>query len=325
MELIFSEKFKLLVVFISSTLVGYFVFCLPLIWLLRVLKASQQIRPEGPSSHYEKAGTPTMGGAAIVATILVFFLILLNVDIDIKYAGLLILIIGYALTGFLDDYIKVKSRTNQGLEGRHKMLLQISFALIFGFFLLFSSHNESVGGILKILYFSSPVLYLPLVVLICVAASNSVNLTDGLDGLAAGTLIITFLAFALLSYKLDLINEAIISMSAAGATLAFLPFNFTKAQVFMGDVGSLPLGGLLAGIAILLHKELLLIIIGGIFVAETLSVIIQVASYKLFQKRIFKMSPLHHHFELMGVPETTIVVGFWLAQAIFASLGAWLG
>ncbi|MCX5726246.1 MAG: phospho-N-acetylmuramoyl-pentapeptide-transferase [Candidatus Saganbacteria bacterium] len=325
MELIFSEKFLLLAVFVSAILVGCFIFCLPLVWLLRVLKASQQIRPEGPSSHYEKAGTPTMGGIAIILTILTFSLILLNVEIDIKYAGLMILMLGYALTGFVDDYIKIKRKANQGLEGRQKIFLQMLFALIFGVFLILSSHHESVGGILKILYFNSPILYLPLVMLICVATSNSVNLTDGLDGLAAGCLFVSFLAFALMSYKFDLMNEAIISMAAAGATLAFLPFNFIKAHVFMGDVGSLSLGGLLAGIAILLHKELLLIIVGGVFVAETLSVIIQVASFKIFHKRVFKMSPLHHHFELLGFPETTIVVCFWLAAAIFASFGAWIG
>lgn len=317
--------FGLLAVFISSTVVGYFLFCLPIIWYLKVFKVGQYIREEGPSSHYSKAGTPTMGGIAIVLTVLVFTLILLNMDIDIRYIGLLILMLGYAFLGFLDDYIKIKRRANQGLQGKHKIFLQIFFALIFGVFLIYSSHHEGVGGILKFLYFSSPILYLPFITLVCIATANSVNLTDGLDGLAPGILIIVFLAFAILAYKLGLTNEAVISMIAAGGTLAFLPFNFIKAQVFMGDVGSLGLGGLLAGIAILTHKELLLIIIGGVFVAETLSVIIQVASYKLFKRRIFKMSPLHHHFELMNIPESTIVVSFWLAAAVLASLGAWLG
>ncbi len=157
--------------------------------------------------------------------------------------------------------------------------------------------------------------------LVIVGTSNAVNLTDGLDGLAGGVLSIAFIAFGIIAFRLQFMNEALISMVAAGAMLSFLRFNFYRAQVFMGDVGSLALGALLSGIAVLLHKELLLIVIGGIFVIEALSVILQVLSFKLFKRRIFRMSPIHHHFELLGISEPTIVVSFCIVAAVLAGLG----
>ena len=311
--------FGLAATFLSSALIGFLVLTIT-VWTLKVLHVGQNIRQEGPKTHIKKAGTPTMGGIGIVLTIVVFTLILINVDIDLKLLGLFILFLGLSVLGFSDDLIKTIRRENQGLRGWQKIAGQTVIGAIFCTFLYFSGHHIEVWWPL-----SQPFVYYPFVILVILATTNSVNLTDGLDGLAAGALTAAFFAFGVLAFRLDSIDLAILSMVAAGVVLAFLKFNFHPADIFMGDVGSVSLSGLLAGIAILLHKEFILILIGGVFVAEALSVILQVLSYKIFGVRIFRMSPLHHHFELLGFSEVKIVLGFWIFSIAFGFLGAWLG
>jgi phospho-N-acetylmuramoyl-pentapeptide-transferase len=315
--------FNLVLVFLAAVLAGAFL-SIPVLWFLLVFRVGQAVREEGPKTHKKKAGTPTMGGIAIVLTVLTLMFILINVDIDIKYASLIILFIGYALIGSFDDAIKIKNAHNAGLSATNRLFAQMALSLAFGGVLLYLGFNEGVSGILKDLHFNLPLLYLPLSVFIIVGAANAVNLTDGLDGLASGVLTAAFLALGVVAYQLQFFDEAVICLIAAGASFSFLRVNFYPAEVFMGDVGSLSLGALLAGVALLIHKELLLAVIGGVFVLETLSVMLQVSSFKLFKKRIFKMSPLHHHFELLGMPEIYVVLMFYACAAIFAGLGIWL-
>jgi len=311
--------FGLIATFLSSLLIGLFILTIT-VWILKVLHVGQNIRQEGPRSHLKKAGTPTMGGIGIVVTIIVITLVLINIDMDLKLFGLFLLFLGLSALGFIDDLIKWIRRQNQGLRGWQKILGQCIVAIAFSVFLFISGHHVEANGLL-----SQPLVYYPFILFVIIATTNSVNLTDGLDGLAAATLTVAFLAFAILAFRLEIVDPAIISMVAAGSTLAFLKFNFYPAQVFMGDVGLVGLGGLLAGIAILLHKEFILVVIGGVFVAEAFSVILQVALFKTFGVRVFRMSPLHHHFELLGFSEISIVFGFWIFSILFGCLGVWLG
>jgi phospho-N-acetylmuramoyl-pentapeptide-transferase len=253
-----------------------------------------------------------MGGIGLVLTIIAFALIFIDIDFDWRYLALVLLIAGFAITGLADDLIKIFRGRNLGLTFWQKIIFQTLLAGLFSAFLI------SLGG------FANPIFYFLFYVFIIVGTANATNLTDGLDGLLAGTAGIAFLAFAFLSSRLSLPNASTFSFAAAGAIFAFLYFNFPRAKVFMGDVGSLAIGAALAGIAIVIHKELLLIVIGGVFLVEALSVILQVTSYKLFKKRIFKMSPLHHHFELMGFKEIAVVVGFWVAGIILGVVGVLL-
>ncbi len=315
----------LTLIFLSSALLGWFI-NIPVVWLLKVFRLRQFVRQEGPSSHLQKAGTPTMAGIGIILTIVILALIWINVDLSIKFASALALMLGFSLLGFLDDILKVRKRQNTGLIPSEKFLGQVLFSIVFAAVLIYLGHSDSVTGVLRDLNFNNPYVYLVFVVFAIVGAGNAVNLTDGLDGLAAGLLAIAFAALGAVALRSQLMisDEAILCMIAGGAAFAFLRVNFHPAEVFMGDVGSLGLGAFLAAMAILLHKELLLVMIGGVFVLETLSVILQVTSYKLFRFRIFKMSPLHHHFELSGVQETVIVLSFYAAGLIFAALGVWL-
>jgi len=305
------------------SLVACWLVSVPAIWALKVFKIGQNIRQEGPSSHLLKAGTPTMGGIPILFTILLFAIILINIDINLKYFALILLFLAYSMLGFMDDLIKIRRRQNQGLTGKQKLVWQFIFAAIFAAILVWKGHNSDVQGVLKLLYFNLPWLYFPFVTLVVVGGANAVNLSDGLDGLAASSLIIAFSAFAVLSYNLQLTDPGIICSTAAGATLAFLWFNIYPAEVFMGDVGSMGLGALLSGIAVIIHKELALAVIGGIFFLEALSVIIQVASYKMFKRKVFRMAPLHHHFELLGISEPVVVILFVVAGILFAVAGVW--
>lgn len=265
-----------------------------------------------------------MGGIAILATILIFTIIIINVDIDIRYFALILLFLGYAFIGMLDDTMKIKRRHNEGLTKDQKFLLQFIFAAIFAGILVWKGHYANVDPILKFIHFDSPWAYFPFVCLIVVGCANAVNLTDGLDGLAASTLVIAFSALAVISYNIQATDPGVVAATAAGATLAFLWFNHYPAEVFMGDIGSMGLGSLLAGVAILLHQELVLIIIGGVFVLETISVIIQVSFFRTFKRRLFKMTPVHHHFELMGMSEPLVVTIFAVLGLAFACLGVWV-
>ncbi len=324
-------------------------------WLIRKLREfqiGQFIREDGPQSHHSKAGTPTMGGVLIVLCIAVPTLLwsdLRNVFVWLVLAVTL----AFAGIGFWDDYQKVRKRNNLGLTARTKFLLQILVSFMFGVVLVFLSAQGVYSTNLTFPFFKRirpsfliesflgsswtyPLAFLPflaLVVFVLVGSSNAVNLTDGLDGLAIGCVIICASALTVLTYVaghavladyLDLqhlprVAELTIFCGAmVGASMGFLWYNAYPAEIFMGDVGSLSLGGAIATVAVLIKQELLLPFIGGIFVIEALSVIIQVASYKMRKKRVFKMSPLHHHFELSGWKESKIITRFWIAALVSA-------
>ncbi|WP_102335949.1 phospho-N-acetylmuramoyl-pentapeptide-transferase [Salimicrobium jeotgali] len=293
---------------------------------LRRLKFGQEIREEGPSSHQKKSGTPTMGGVmvlfAVAITTLLFLPFILGDGIGRKTALLLIVLLGYGLIGFLDDYIKVALKRNLGLTSKQKMLMQLVIAAVVYIILLTGDFSTTIGIPATDLSVDLGAGYGILLLLMLVGGSNAVNLTDGLDGLLAGTASIAFGAFAILAWVVaGDVETALFSISIVGALLGFLVFNAHPAKVFMGDTGSLALGAAIAMIAIILKMELLLVIVGGVFVLETLSVIIQVASFKLTGKRVFRMSPLHHHYELKGWSEWKVVTAFWIAGLLFAALG----
>jgi phospho-N-acetylmuramoyl-pentapeptide-transferase len=287
--------------------------------LLRRLKFGQQIRTEGPESHLKKSGTPTMGGIIIMIAVMIAFLRF--ADKSSEFWVLLTASLGFGLVGFLDDYIKIVFKRSLGLTARQKLFGQLLFSVVVCALLYNMGHSTEItipgtGAGLDLGWF-----YYPLVVIILFAASNSVNFTDGLDGLLAGTSAIAFGAFMIVALQTSEHESAIFSAAMIGAVLGFLVYNAHPAKVFMGDMGSLGIGGGIAAVAILTKTELLLIVIGGVFVLEMLSVILQVGSFKLRGKRIFKMSPIHHHFELSGWSEWKVVTVFWLVGLLFAAAG----
>lgn len=290
--------------------------------LLRRLKFGQQVRDDGPQGHLKKAGTPTMGGAIILLAFTLAFLKFSVTDID--FYVLLIATLGFGLIGFLDDYIKIVFKRSLGLTARQKLIGQLACA-VFICVLLWQSDHSTVLGIpgttwgLDLGWF-----YYPFIILMMLAISNAVNFTDGLDGLLSGTSAIALAAFALIAMQLSEIAAAVCAAAMIGAVLGFLVFNAHPAKVFMGDTGSLGIGGAIGAIAILTKTELLFLVIGGIFVIEMLSVVIQVVSFKTRGKRVFKMSPIHHHFELSGWSEWRVVITFWLAGIVLAGLGLWI-
>ncbi|NMD69408.1 phospho-N-acetylmuramoyl-pentapeptide-transferase [Bacillus sp. DNRA2] len=293
---------------------------------LRRLKFGQSIREEGPKSHQKKTGTPTMGGVMILLSIIVTTLVMTGkfAEPTVKTYLLLFVTFGFGLLGFLDDFIKVVMKRNLGLTSRQKMLGQIIISVIF--YIVYTQNHFSTEVNIPVLDVSFDLgwFYLFFVIFWLVGFSNAVNLTDGLDGLVSGTAAIAFGAFAVLAWNQSQFEIAIFSVAVVGAVLGFLVFNAHPAKVFMGDTGSLALGGAICTIAILTKLEILLIIIGGVFVIETLSVILQVASFKTTGKRIFRMSPLHHHYELVGWSEWRVVVTFWTVGLLFAVLGIYL-
>ena len=292
-----------------------FLLLIPLLWVLRVLNLSQNIRDEGPQEHLQKKGTLTFGGIAFVLNIFILAIVFLDLEINVEIFALIALMLGFAGIGFLDDFLKKFKGKNEGLYGRYKFLLQCVLAFLFVLFLL-----TDQGGFA----FGFSIFYIPFAVFMIAGASNASNITDGLDGLLAGVAAIAFLSLAALAFKLNQSEIATFGILCAGALAGFLSYNWHPAKVFMGDVGALPVGALLAGIAILLNKEWWLVVVGGVLVIETLSVILQVISFKLFKRRIFKMSPLHHHFELSGFSEVQIVLGFWALGAICGLIAYWL-
>lgn len=300
-----------------------------LIPFLRRLKFGQSIREEGPKSHFKKAGTPTMGGLMIVFSIIITSIIMVKkvsaVPIGYELWLLIFALVGYGFLGFLDDYIKVALKRNLGLTSKQKMLGQIMIGLIFYFILRYFEFDTSIQLPGTDIKWELGWFYAVLVVFMLVGASNAVNLTDGLDGLLAGTAAIAFGAFGILAWmSMPQSEVTIFALATVGALLGFLVFNAHPAKVFMGDTGSLALGAAIAGIAILTKLEIILIIIGGVFVIETLSVIIQVLSFKTTGRRVFKMSPLHHHYELLGWSEWRVVTTFWIIGLIFAALGIYI-
>lgn len=290
-----------------------------LIPMLRRLKFGQSIREEGPQRHYAKAGTPTMGGVLILAALIVSSILFAGKNAEVWLA--LFVTIGHGLIGFLDDFIKVVLKRNMGLKAREKLLGQIIMAVALAYI---ATTYFGRGTDLWLPGFGINLdfgpLYYVLIFLVLVGTTNAVNLTDGLDGLAAGTTTIAAAAYAVIALSFGKGGLAVFCVALAGACLGFLRYNAHPAKVFMGDTGSLALGGALATVAVLTKTELLLVIVGGVYVIEALSVIIQVISFKSRGKRIFRMSPIHHHFELGGWSETKVVTVFWLAGTVFAAL-----
>ncbi|MDQ0427860.1 phospho-N-acetylmuramoyl-pentapeptide-transferase [Planomicrobium stackebrandtii] len=294
--------------------------------LLKRMKFGQSIREEGPQSHMKKTGTPTMGGLVFLISIITTVVLVawLADLLSAKVLILLLVLFGYGLIGFLDDFIKVVVKRNLGLTSLQKLLAQIVIAVI-SFFVL-SGIDFETGVTVPFTDISLELswFYVFFIVFWLVGFSNAVNLTDGLDGLVAGTASIAFAAFGVLAIYQDEIGIAIFTFSVTGGLLGFLIFNKYPAKVFMGDTGSLALGGALAMVSILLKQEFLLLLIGLVFVIETASVILQVGSFKLRQKRIFKMSPIHHHFELSGWSEWKVVLVFWSVGLISAAIAVFL-
>ncbi|MBM7698411.1 phospho-N-acetylmuramoyl-pentapeptide-transferase [Kurthia huakuii] len=292
-----------------------------LIPALHHLKFGQSIREEGPKSHMKKAGTPTMGGIIFLISIILTTLLIGAGKglISAESVALLIVLLGFGMVGFLDDGMKVFFKRNLGLTSIQKLLLQIGISIV-AYFLI-----TNVGGFpnaLHIPFTDSSIhlgwVYVLFMIFWLVGFSNAVNLTDGLDGLVSGTGAVAFLAYAIIAFVQQQYDLAVFAFAVTGALLGFLIFNKNPAKVFMGDTGSLALGGALATLSILTHQELLLLIIGLVFVVETASVMIQVAVFKKTGKRVFKMTPIHHHFELSGWSEWRVVLTFWGVGVIVA-------
>jgi len=310
-----------------------------LIRSLRQFQIGQEIREEGPASHQAKRGTPTMGGILILTAVVLTTLLwadLRNVFVWIAVGSILL----YGLIGFADDYLKIARRRNLGLTASKKLLFQVLVALAVGIVLLWLARRGAFTTRLAFPFFKGlePDLawaYPLLVVLVLAGSANAVNLTDGLDGLAIGAVLVAGSAFTVLAYAsghaivadyLGIPNVkgagelTVFCAAIVGASLGFLWFNCHPAEIFMGDVGSMALGGALGTVALITKQEILLVLIGGLFVVEAASVIVQVAVFKTRGKRVFRMSPLHHHFELAGWSESKVVIRFWILAVIFALL-----
>jgi phospho-N-acetylmuramoyl-pentapeptide-transferase len=304
-------------------------------WLVKN-NIGQQIREDGPQVHIAKAGTPTMGGIGIVAAVIIGYLAAHATNVHFSRSGLLIMmaVVGAALIGFADDWIKVRHRRSLGLNKRAKFGAQILLGVVFSLLAVYWAHASTALSFTR--YDSLGIqmgtgVWVVWATVIIAASANAVNLTDGLDGLAAGSATFCFACLAIIGYWQyrhfaiyqvhDALDLALASVALAGACLGFLWWNAAPAKIFMGDTGSLSIGSGLAALCLLMNLDLLLIIIGGLFVIVTLSVVIQVVSFRLFHRRVFLMAPIHHHFELMGWPETTVIVRFWILAGLFAALG----
>ncbi len=292
---------------------------------LRRLKVGQSIREEGPKSHYSKSGTPTMGGIIIILAMIISIFTSGYYNQEVWAA--LFFTLGFGLIGFIDDYIKVVLKRNLGLRAYQKIIGQFLFALLLALYgSRYSAHGTKLVIPFANAYIDLGVLYVPFVLFVVVGIVNAVNLTDGLDGLSTGVTLIVMATFSLITGSLMGTNAvyegiSIVSAAVAGSCLGFLKHNANPAKVFMGDTGSLALGGAVAAVAVISNTLLLIPIIGGIYFAEALSVIIQVLHYKRTKRRIFKMAPLHHHFEMCGWKETKVVGVFWLVTVILAFIG----
>jgi phospho-N-acetylmuramoyl-pentapeptide-transferase len=287
--------------------------------LLHRLKFGQSIREEGPKHHQVKAGTPTMGGVMILIAVILTTLKFAVGSLDTLM--LLLATVGFGLIGFCDDFIKIVKKRNLGLTTKQKLLFQcIVTVVLFGLLYWQQGGAGSFDIHVPFSNWALPVgmFYIVFLLLVLVGTSNAVNLTDGLDGLLSGCAIMVFAAYAVYSYLHTNYDVALFCASMVGALGGFLAFNRHPAKVFMGDTGSLAIGGALAMVAVLTHSELALVLFGLVFVIEALSVMIQVFSYRTFGRRVFRMSPIHHHFELSGWSEWEVVLGFWLASFICA-------
>lgn len=291
-------------------------------WLHK-LKFGQQILEDGPVWHKNKQGTPTMGGMIFILAIMITSIVAMLVKFDIHYLMLFLISLGFGVIGFIDDYIKVVKKRNLGLTAIQKLFFQALLSVLY-VFVLNKTGDLSTEIIIPFLKSSINMpwwLYVPFILFVVVGTVNSVNLTDGLDGLATGVTIVVAIFFAIVSILLKDNATAFFAMSIIGGLIAFLIFNHHPAKVFMGDTGSLFLGGAISVMAIGLKMPVILVIVGFVYLFEALSVILQVASFKLTGRRIFKMSPIHHHFEMCGWKENKIVVIFTLVTAILCIVG----
>lgn len=304
----------------------------------RSRRVGQQIRQDGPITHTGKAGTPTMGGLAIVGAVLVGYATgHLGTEVRFSATGYLVVITVflYGVIGFLDDGIKIRNRRSLGLNKRAKFVAQVAVGVLFSQLALHWAHTSTSLSFTRSLTPGLPlgqIGWTIFAVVVLVSASNAVNLTDGLDGLAAGSSTFSFAVLSIMGYWIfrhyaiyrvlpaSAIDLALCSVALAGACLGFLWWNAAPARIIMGDTGSLAIGSGLAAVCLLLNLDLLLPIIGGLFVLETLSVITQVVSFRVFHRRVFRMAPFHHHFELLGWPEATVIVRFWILGGLFAAL-----
>ncbi len=289
---------------------------------LRLREFGQQIREEGPEEHHEKAGTPTMGGLLIFTAVAIPYLVLS--DRDTQSLAVFGVAVGCAAIGFIDDYLKITRRRSLGLSARYKLLMQLALAL--GLWYV-ARHTVGLDSSLELRISHAsldiPDAVYPLMIFLVIAgSSNAVNLTDGLDGLAAGCCAIVLLAYTAITFiTTGQHSLSLLSACLVGGCIGFLWFNAFPASIFMGDTGSLGLGGAIGALAVMTQTEILLIITGGIFVIEALSVALQVATFKMFRRRVLLMAPVHHHFELMAWSETKIMLRFWIIAAVCSGIG----
>ncbi|SIQ04695.1 Phospho-N-acetylmuramoyl-pentapeptide-transferase [Alkalispirochaeta americana] len=304
---------------------------------LRRLRFGEEIRADGPETHQQKSGTPTMGGVLIIFSIVVSGMLWLDISVAYSLIGLLA-VVGFGAIGMVDDLHKILRKDKDGLNGWGKILGQVTVALVIALLLYYFGGEHTTQ--LYLPFLKRPLLdlglwYIPFAVLLLVGTSNAVNLTDGLDGLATGLVLMVSLTFGVITYVSGRVDYAyylqipyipgggelaVLSLAVAGACVGFLWFNSHPAEIMMGDTGSLALGGVIGVLALMIKKEILLIIVGGVFVMEAVSVIVQVLSYKVRGKRVFRMAPVHHHFELLGWSETKVVLRLWILGGLFAIL-----
>jgi len=307
-------------------------------WIIQKLKKmhlKQEIREDGPQSHQSKRGTPTMGGLLIISSVAISTLLWANLTNTFVWIALIVMIL-FGAIGFADDYQKIMNKNSRGIAAKKRLIMEIAVALAVGIFLVKTGFSTAVAfPFFKRLVPDFGIFYVFFVVLVIVGCANAVNLTDGLDGLAIGPIIICSLTYLLLTYfagHRELANYLLVPFisgageltifcgALVGTGIGFLWFNTYPAQIFMGDVGSLSLGGALGTLAIMTKQEILLVIVGGLFVVEALSVILQVSWFKISRERIFKMAPIHHHFELEGWAEPKVIVRFWIISILLALL-----
>ncbi|MGL5507317.1 MAG: phospho-N-acetylmuramoyl-pentapeptide-transferase [Paraclostridium sp.] len=288
--------------------------------MLTKFKFGQTVRDDGPQTHLQKNGTPTMGGIMMIVAILVTVLTRNKVSSDMAIG--LMSIVGFGFVGFVDDFLKIKFKRSLGLRAWQKIVMQIALATILAYYQYTASPSATIFTIpFTTFTFDLGIMYVPVMVFIILGTVNAVNLTDGLDGLASGVTVIVSTFFMLLASSYGNTEVAILAAATVGACIGFLGFNSYPAKVFMGDTGSMALGGAVISFAVLTNSVLIIPIVGGIYFAEAISVILQVGSYKLRKKRIFKMAPIHHHFEQCGWPETRVIFVFWITTILLAWIG----
>lgn len=288
--------------------------------MLTKFKFGQTVRDDGPQTHLQKNGTPTMGGILIIMAILITCLTRSHINSDLIIG--LICVVGFGFVGFVDDFIIIRMKRSLGLKPWQKIVMQFAIALYVSYY----QYSSSPSATQLIIPFTDYVinlgiLYIPIMTFMIVGIVNAVNLTDGLDGLASGVTLIVSAFFIIFATSISNTDVAILAAATAGACIGFLGFNAFPARIFMGDTGSMALGGAVVAFAVLTNSMILFILVGGIYFAEAISVMLQVASFKLFKKRIFKMAPLHHHFEECGWPETKVVFTFWIVSIVLAWIG----